>query len=325
MAVTVYRSTDASAPVLSGTVDSLALLLRAVLVDGYGAKAAAGWTESFDGVNKKSFKQGGGNLFHLRVDDSGPGLGGAREARVRGFETMSDVDTGTGSFPTTAQATDGLFIRKSATADATARPWKVIADNRTLMLFTLTGDAANVHSGFYFGDFFSLLAGDGFRTAIVGRVAENSAAMTTAAERFVRFVATHNSTVMFVALADHFYARGYTGTGGSVNLSKYGDPAFFVGSDSGFYIGSLAYPNPTDGGLYISRFKLHDPTTAPVNHLRGSLRGVWAVAHAISNFVDGDTFTGTGALAGRTFEVVKEVGGGALVAIETSNTWDTSA
>ena len=40
-APTIYRSTDASAPVLTGEVGKLVDLLDACLVNGYGAKSAA--------------------------------------------------------------------------------------------------------------------------------------------------------------------------------------------------------------------------------------------------------------------------------------------
>ena len=41
MAVTVYRSTDASAPLLTNSNGSLIAVLRACLVDGYGSKPPA--------------------------------------------------------------------------------------------------------------------------------------------------------------------------------------------------------------------------------------------------------------------------------------------
>jgi predicted chitinase len=41
---TEYMSTDAGAPVLDGNAGSMNTVLRAILVNGYGAKPAAGWT-----------------------------------------------------------------------------------------------------------------------------------------------------------------------------------------------------------------------------------------------------------------------------------------
>jgi hypothetical protein len=89
MTVRVYKSSDASAPVLTGAVGSLVALLDACLVNGYGALAAAGWTKAFTAANKGAYKQnltGSNNAsgMHLYVDDSGPGAGGVpRSARLR--------------------------------------------------------------------------------------------------------------------------------------------------------------------------------------------------------------------------------------------------
>jgi hypothetical protein len=44
MTVRIYRSTDGSAPVLTGQAGKLTDLLDAILVNGYGSKTAAGWT-----------------------------------------------------------------------------------------------------------------------------------------------------------------------------------------------------------------------------------------------------------------------------------------
>jgi hypothetical protein len=55
------------------------------------------------------------------------------------------------------------------------------------------------------------------------------------------------------------------------------------------------------------------------------MRGIWHFGHGIGNVVDGDTFTGTGDLAGRSFLVVEGIGTSGLMIVETSNTWDTSA
>jgi hypothetical protein len=79
MTVRVYRSTDASAPVLTGQVGSLTALLDAVLVNGYGALTAAGWSINQTTTNKRGYKQnltGSNNTsgMLLYVDDTGPAL-----------------------------------------------------------------------------------------------------------------------------------------------------------------------------------------------------------------------------------------------------------
>src|SRR5574337_1555206 len=97
MTVNVYRSSDASAPVLTGQAGSLITVLDACLISGYGSKSPAGWVKPYSGTNLAAYRAATGNQFYFRVDDSG-----TVEARISGYETMSDVNTGTGQFPTTA-------------------------------------------------------------------------------------------------------------------------------------------------------------------------------------------------------------------------------
>ena len=171
MTITFYKSTDASAPSLTGQVGSLVALLDAILVNGYGSQPAAGWTTAYTATNKRDYKQGSGsNGYYLDIDDSGPGGGAAREARMRGYETMSALATGTQAFPTSAQSSFGVVCRKSTTADSTARPWYCVADATCFHLFVDTGDntAPNYSMAFSFGDIFSYKSSDTYNTVIIG-------------------------------------------------------------------------------------------------------------------------------------------------------------
>lgn len=86
MPVTIYTSEDAGAPpLLPNAAGALIAVLDACLVNGYGAKAGAGWSKPFNGVNLAVYKQGAGsNGMHCRIDDSN-----GATARVRGFEDMT--------------------------------------------------------------------------------------------------------------------------------------------------------------------------------------------------------------------------------------------
>lgn len=320
MAVTLYRSTDTSAPTLSGTVGSLVALLDACLVVGYGSKTAAGWTKPFTATNKAVFRAGGGNQFYLDVDDAAPAATPlAREARLRGYETMSAVATGTGPFPTVAQIAGGCTIRKSTTADATARSWVILADNKTVYIFIASADTANVYLGTMFGDIYSLLTGDSYRTMLIGNSADNS---TTD-----RLRENGAGAAVFTAIAGHYAARAYTGLGGSVQLGQHGDVGAVNAAAAGTVnVGVVPFPNPTDGGLYLARWWQVDPTTAPANSRRGYLRGLWHFTHPVTAAADGDTISGSDDLAGRTFLILKGGGSAAgIYCLETSNTWDTSS
>lgn len=141
MTVRVYRSTDGSAPVLTGQAGSLVTLLDAVLVNGYGTKSAAGWTKPYSGTSKAVYRNNTttGTGSYLRVDDNASSY--FHRAYITGYETMSGVDTGTNAFPssTTSQSAWG----KSATQDATARQWVIVADEFRFYIFVRTGESGS--------------------------------------------------------------------------------------------------------------------------------------------------------------------------------------
>lgn len=309
-----YASTDGSAPTLSGTVGSLIALLDACLVTGYGAQTPAGWTKPYVGTNLAAFRQGGANQFYARINDAGPGAGGAKEARILGYETMSDVDTGTGPFPTAAQMANGLFVRKSTTADATARAWKVFADDRTVYGFVQTGDSAGVYLAFMFGDVYSVVTADAYRTLLISRATEDSATLTND-----RLDLTTNSLQV---LSGHYMARGHTGLGGAVNVGKISD--YPKQDTANNFSGGVGFPNAGDSAIWIAPVWLCDPTTGGVKSIRGRLRGLYCWLHAIAGVSDGDTFSGAGDFAGKSFEIIKQGGGGGAFVLETSNTLDTN-
>jgi hypothetical protein len=183
MPVLVYKSTDAGAPVLTGLAGSLVTVLDAVLTTGYGAKAAAGWAIAFTGANKRIYRPPTGQLrgfYRVQDDAPNPTFAGGREARVKGSEAATGVDVQTNLFPTAAQLANGLFVRKSATADATAVPWIAIADDRTLYFFNNTKDYTG-YSSFMIGEYFSLKpTPDAFNGMVIGRAIEQVAATPTA-------------------------------------------------------------------------------------------------------------------------------------------------
>jgi hypothetical protein len=314
MAVTIYRSSDSSAPTLTGEVGSLVNVLDKCLVAGYGAKTAAGWTKPFTGTNKAAFRPGSGLQYYLRVQDDAPGAGGAKEARVRGFETMSDVDNGTNLFPTAAQQSNGLFVRKSNSADAVTRVWIVIADVRTFYMFVLTGDVGNTYFGWSFGEFYSLKTNDTGRMYLIARTSENSGLGNQ--EVLDMQISTPAAT-----LGGHYIARDHQGNVGAVAAAKFGDKAMDTGSSSSVpFAGVITFTNAPDNRIYISQVRLN--TTTGGNYLRGRLRGFWHWCHAVSAVSDGDTFDGSGDNAGKTFLMIKGTGNAGIYCLETSDTWE---
>jgi hypothetical protein len=121
------------------------------------------------------------------------------------------------------------------------------------------------------------------------------------------------SNVSAGAASGHYLARSHTGIGSALQFGKFHDGSLTTAS----YVGSgqyMAYPNPVDGGLYLSPVRLCYSST-----LRGHLPGFWAPMHT-RPLTHGDTFAGVGNLSGKSFLVI-DLWNSAQVFVETSNTW----
>lgn len=360
MTVTVYKSTDAGAPVLTGQVGSLVALFDACLVNGYGAKAAAGWTKPFAAANKGAYKQnvtGSNNPtgMYVYVDDSGPGAGVAREARVCGFETMTAITpTGTGQFPTAAQSLIGagyLVIRKSITADAVARPWTLVATGQTFYLFVESGDQT-IPLGtttFSFGDFRSYKNGDQYAVMIIGRAIENSGGPVGDPMHAMQLSNGATMQVLNTTMYGHYIARHWTGVGGSIRFGKPHPHSYIITSWTSACVGQ--YTNETSvqaattnaSNTAMGRFTMtqawpspNGPDSAvmlaPVhmchnNAMRGYLYGLWQPMHD-RPLGHGDTFSVAGGnLNGKSFMAqniqayIGQAGDAGQCILETSNTW----
>lgn len=94
--------------------------------------APLGWLKPFTGTNKAAYKSSDPSSTNclLRVDDTG-----TTSCRVRGFVTMSDVDTGTEPFPTDLQVSGGGYWAKSGAASAAASQWVLFGDGKIFYLF----------------------------------------------------------------------------------------------------------------------------------------------------------------------------------------------
>lgn len=292
MSFNLYASTDDGAPTLPGQADSLNNLLKACLVDGYGAKAAAGWTAPYydSATKQRVFLTAGSPAAYLLVQDNGQSVGGLREARIFGYESMSAHNAGIGQFPTAAQRPTGYCIRKSATADATPRKWWLLADGQRFHLFIETGDANANAVPCHFGKFKSYKPNDDHAFLIVARTAENSTSYNTASDPAI---ARNNNLIT----ADRAHVmRTYTGVGSATmsglitDSAKSGITSTIAAGTSG-----MPYPMPVDGGLYMAKTYITE-----TGIVRGELPGIWCPLHN-RPLAHEDTFTGVEGLTGRSF------------------------
>ena len=313
MAVTVYRSTDAGAPLLTNSNGSLIAVLKACLVDGYGSKPPAGWTAPFTGTNLIAFKEGVvGNNRYLRVYDGGTDSSGFRVANVRAYEAMTAVSTGTGPCPTLGQASgNGATLSYFQASRYTPNvSWIVVATPSFFHLIVEQGDDNSYPEYLAFGKFISDLAGDTFNEVLLAG-SQPGAGWTGHSDSY-----TPGMWVM----------RSDTGALGAVSSSLLTDARAAANTTvSAHGAGSTftPYPDRVRGGLLQSQAAIFCD-----GYRRGRVPGLWE-QHHVPTAIGGHrtTWTGaTGALAGKQFQLFGplaslDVGYGAHVVLELSDTW----
>lgn len=232
-------------------------------------KAAAGWSKPFSGANKAVYKSTNplSKGFCLRIDDAD-----ARYTRARGFEAMTDIDNGTGLFPTVAQVSLGLTWAKSLNTNSTAVEWLLVADDRTFYFFPRCWPTQG-NAIYYFGDLLELVTNDLYSVVINGSTLANTGSAYT----------DNSGGSVRDGTTGKYMAREMHGAGGSVSA-----PANGFGSQtySGYSVG-YPFPNPT-GNLLITAPIL---ISTPDSGVRGSLAGIYQPLHN-QPLTNGDIFNG---------------------------------
>lgn len=137
-APTIYRWDDTDAPVLNGTAGSAWNMLKKCLIEGYGSKAAAGWSMLFENVNqdigvmRNNAVTGTGTIYQVIDDAISTYTYGGKGFMVSGYESMSDELTGSGQWGYVAA--QGL-MKSNWNTDLYPIPWVIIADDRAFYFF----------------------------------------------------------------------------------------------------------------------------------------------------------------------------------------------
>ena len=255
--------------------------------------AAAGWQELFAGsvtnvlCLKPTVPEATGCV--LRVDDTG-----TLNARVRGFEAMTDASTGTGPTPLDSQLSGGLYWPKSSSANATARPWIVIADERGFYI-AVDPTGTGRYTLTYSGDIASLKSGDAYGYLLTG----NQSDQTTTSSVPDGCCGNSHRGVRSGA----YMVREYTAIGQSVAVRRVG--AHHNGATADVYAGTAgysfgAYPNGPNNGLITGALELH------ALGIRGTLPGLLHPVQDLGNaFATGAIVDGTDDLAGRRLMAIR--------------------
>lgn len=249
--------------------------------------APAGWQSLFDGTLtnvlalKPSVPEATGCV--LRIDDTG-----TINARVRAYEAMTDISSGVGVTPLESQCSGGLWWPKSGTANATARPWFMVADDRGVYL-AVAPQGTDRYTLIYAGDVASLKSGDAYGFAITGNQADQTAA-TAAPDGCCGY--SHRS-----ARAGAYLVRAHTAIGQAIAAQRIG--SHHNGATADVYAGSAGYsygtyPNGPNNGLLTGALELFG------TGIRGTLPGLLHPVQDCGNaFASGAVVDGTDALAGR--------------------------
>lgn len=224
-------------------------------------RAPAGFTQVYSGTNKAAYRSDDvtGTRLYLQVIDST-----TTYATISGYESMSDVDTGSDAFGSST------YWRKSNLENSATRPWSFFCDGRAFYFFPFWyGSNTSVTEGCFFGDFISYrAAGDPYGCAVIGSAVNNSpypGGNSSGQNEFYN--------LSLSAAVAHKIARDHTQLIKNIGFSK--TSAAVVGGAMGGWGGAAAYPDPMNNSLIVSAVSVCEAT----NLLRGKLPGLYAPSH----------------------------------------------
>lgn len=244
-------------------------------------RAPAGFSKTYSGTNKAVYRADHvqSTRLYLRVDDSP-----AQYPTLTMYETMSDVDTGTG-------ASTVRYFAKSITDDGTARAWTLFADDRLFYLFA-NADSSPWPSVMAFGDIDSYRSGDAYHCLLIGHAAAN----TTSHLLFV------DGTTTGAQLA-----RSYSQTGAAVSSSRYSHrKCQYIGG------GGMAVPNNVNNAVHFWPVECWESTA----WARGLMPGLYCPLHDAS-IAQGSVFT----VGDRTFAIQKTYNNDYEAALDLTGPW----
>ena len=272
--------------------------------------APFGLAKPFSGTNKAVFRFTDplSTGMFLRIDDSN-----AQFARVIGYETMTDVDTGAGLFPTNAQLTGGGYWAKSTASNTTANQWALFADGRTMILHIAPGANANPSSVYGgatrgFGDLLPFRpGGDNYGCFL------NCSSQTTSGTMHDGMLDGGSSSTT----PRCYFPRDYHGLGVALPFVCF-PYVGNVSATSGADITFSNFPSYIDGRLWMAKRFFATSSNVPV---RGDLPGLYSVpqGQTYPAFTFGNVVDGSEALTGRRLFAINPTNTGMTQVATSSN------
>lgn len=210
--------------------------------------APIGWDKVFAATNKAVYRsrrpEGTGYLLRVNHDSD------TRYARVRGFLSMTDVDTGLEPFPTTGVNEGGLHWAASGYANTSAREWSLIGDAGMFFLLVRSHDSYGI--AFYgFGDISTYKPGDAHHCILMGQEANDP---------YYAYAGFANGNMR--ADTGRYIAKRYFQVGGTRSFIMSGSAM------SGSFGRGLPFPSPIDNAVHFYRVQVQDDS------VRGDMPGV---------------------------------------------------
>lgn len=272
--------------------------------------APLGWNKAFSGNNKAAYTPSVPQSlgFVLRVDDTTTGA-----PRVRGYESMTDVDTGVGPFPLDSQVAGGGYWAKQYSGANTA--WALFGDERLFYIVLCPYTNGGFGPVLGFGDINAQSSSDAYACMLAAGAADWSSSY---------YPVTGDLAYSSVNASNVFFPRGYAQIGGakmSYVVSFGLNGASGSGSTGGGSLG-LVFPNTPDNGVLVNAVYVgHDGA------IRGQMPGLYHTCQNwVASFNHGDKITGTDALLGKKLMVCRSdsptnSNGPARVGIDITGPW----
>lgn len=266
-------------------------------------RAPLDWQRLFTGTNKSVYRSTDptSTLHCLRVDDTAAAPASTTGARVRMFETMTDVDTGMNPAPADTQVSGGNWWNKGANS-ATAKQWALIGDGKRFYLsIQQSGDIGFAGGWRFFGDLISYRSADPFSCLITGDVGDSTDVYSGTPHGLMP-----RSTIESPASsgnASNGLSRIATGTGAAVRaivVALVPDNRTPGSVEAG---STPAYPSPVDGGAVFTRPVLvREENTVYSHPVRGEMPGLcFPMAGIGTGIADKSVLTGLDGSPSSTF------------------------
>ena len=215
-------------------------------------RAPAGFSKAYSGTNKAAYRTDSidGARLYLRVDNTSNQL----PALIM-YETMSDIDTGTGPSPTSGN----YLIVSSTSTTSTARPWRLFADNQCFYYLVDAAGNWTFSSAMFFGNLVSYKPTiDFYGAALIAHVGSYG-----------------NDEPHLYKLADStasLIARSYTQSGSAVPMKRYSHGCM---THLGYRPSGPSYPNPADSSFHAWPVEAWEEEGLA----RGLMPGLWNPIH----------------------------------------------